>query len=190
NFRDMGPEFRLDYYDAFVHSLRVTDAYMKDFETRILKERNKRNAKHIIEIEAIGERIKRSSFEARQNMDKIKYLISETAIKFIEEEIVRNENEIENLQYKKSQIKIVKPLEIKDIMRYARYFFEHLDILLLQQSNPVAKANFFSLIFKESPTFADLQVRTPENKKTSEISDVFLSVSPPDDHLDGSGGFK
>ena len=176
--------------EAFVQSLRVNDAYLKDFETRILKEWDKRNTMHMSEVEVIEERIKSLAFEARQSMDKIKYLNSESAIKFIEEETMRIETEIKNLEYEKSQIKIEKPLETKDIMSYARYFFEHLDILLLQQSNSVAKANFFSLIFRESPTYADLQVRTPENKKTSEISDVFLSVTSRDDHTDEAGGFK
>ena len=123
-------------------------------------------------------------------MDKIKFLNNETAIKFIEDELVRIEKEIENLQYEKSQIKIEKPLEMKDVMRYARYFFEHLDVLLLQQSNPVAKANFFSLIFTETPNFEDLKVRTPENKKTTEVSDVFLAQHGPEGYMARVRGHK
>lgn len=42
----------------------------------------------------------------------------------------------------------------------------------------------------ESPTYVDLQVRTPENKKTSEISDVFLSVAARDDDSNEAGGIK
>ena len=75
-------------------------------------------------------------------------------------------------------------------MRYTRYFFEHLDILILQQSNPVAKANFFGLIFKETPNFEDLKVRTPENKKTTEVSDVFLAQCDPEGHVAGDEGFE
>ena len=167
--------------ELFVKSLRVNEAYMDAFEEKVLKEWTKRNALHIDETEAIEDRIKALSLEARQSMDKIKFLNNETAIKFIEEEIVRIEKDIENLKYEKSQIKVEKPLEMEDIMRYTRYFFEHLDILLLQQSNPTAKANFFSLIFKETPTFADLNVRTPENKKTTEVTDVFLAQFEPED---------
>lgn len=176
--------------ERFVKSLHVNEAYLDAFEEKVLKEWSKRNAQHINETEAIEDRVKALSLEARQSMDKIKFLNNETAIKFIEEEIVRIEKEIEALQYEKSSIKVEKPLEMKDIMRYARYFFEHLDILLLQQSNATAKANFFSLIFTEAPSFADLKVRTPENKKTTEVSDVFLALNSPESHLARVEGFE
>ncbi len=189
NFRVSLAEFE-DTVEQFVKSLRVNEAYMDAFEEQVMKVWQKRNAGHIDEAEALEEHIKALSLESRQSMDKIKYLNNETAIKFIEDEIVRIEKEVENLQYEKSQIKIEKPLEMEDVMRYTRYFFEHLDILILQQSNPVAKANFFSLIFKEIPNFEDLKVRTPENKKTTEVSDVFLAQFEPEGHLAGTEGFE
>ncbi len=176
--------------EQFVKSLRVNEAYMDAFEEKVMQVWEKRNAVNINEADAIDEHIKALSLEARQSMDKIKFLNNETAIKFIEDEIVRIEKEIENLQYEKSQIKIEKPLGMKDVMRYARYFFEHLDILILQQSNPVAKANFFSLIFTKTPNYADLKVRTPENKKTTEVSDVFLAQFRPEGHMARAEGFE
>ena len=176
--------------ERFVKSLHVNEAYMDDFQSKILKEWNKRNSMHMDEIEIINEKIKALQYESRQSMDKIKYLNNETAIKFIEEEIVRVENEVENLEYEKSQIKVEKPLEIEDIMRYTRYFFEHLDLLILQQSNQQAKANFFSLIFTETPSFKDLSFRTPETKKTTEVTDVFLDRFSSGDNLAGVEGFE
>ncbi len=189
NFRVSLAEFE-ETVERFVQSLHVNEAYMNAFEEKVLEVWEKRNTRHINEADAIEERIRALSLEARQNMDKIKYLNNESAIKFIEDEIVRIENDTMNLQLEKSQIKVEKPLEIKDIMRYARYFFEHLDVLLLQQSNPVAKANFFSLIFTETPNFEDLKVRTPENKKTTEVSDVFLAQFEPEGHLARVEGFE
>jgi len=52
----------------------------------------------------------------------------------------------------------------------------------------VAKANFFSLIFNTTPDFSALDVRTPENKKTTEVSDVFLALLALDDHVAGASG--
>ena len=99
-------------------------------------------------------------------------------------------DQIDQLKYQKTTLKVKQPVEIEDLIRYTKFFFEHLDILLLQQSNPIAKANFFSLIFNTTPTFSSLEVRTPENKKTTEVSDVFLALLTPDDHLAGAEGFE
>ena len=103
---------------------------------------------------------------------------------------MRIESQIDQLKYQKTTLKVKQPIEIEDLIRYTKFFFEHLDILLLQQSNPIAKANFFSLIFNTTPTFSALEVRTPENKKTTEVSDVFLALLSPDDHLAGDEGFE
>ena len=102
---------------------------------------------------------------------------------------MRIEGQIEQLKYQKTTLKVKKPVEIEDLIRYAKYFFEHLDLLLLQQSNPIAKANFFSLIFNTTPDFSALKIRTPENKKTTEVSDVFLALLAPNDHVAGEEGF-
>ena len=123
-------------------------------------------------------------------MDKIKFLNSETAIKYIEEELVRIEGQIDQLKYQKTTLKVKQPVEIEDLILYTKFFFEHLDILLLKQSNPIARANFFSLIFNTTPDFSALKIRTPENKKTTEVSDVFLALLEPDNHVAGDEGFE
>ncbi len=162
---------------TFVKSLRVNEAYLGEFMQKVVEEWNKRSNASMSEADVLEEQIKQLSYEARQSMDKIKYLTSEKTIKFIEEDLVRIENDIDQLQYQKSQLTVKKPVELREIELYTKYFFEHLDILLLQQNNTVAKANFFSLIFNETPSFADLNVRTPETKKTTEVTDVFLALS-------------
>ena len=67
-------------------------------------------------------------------------------------------DQIDQPKYQKTTLKVKKPVEIEDLIRYAKYFFEHLDILILQQSNPIAKANFFSLIFNTTPDFSALKI--------------------------------
>ena len=158
-------------------------AYLDDFTEAIRNEWERRSKATMSETDVIDEQIKSLAYEARQSMDKIKFLNSETAIKYIEEELVRIEGQIDQLKYQKTTLKVKQPVEIEDLIRYTKFFFEHLDILLLQQSNPIAKANFFSLIFNTTPTFSALEVRTPENKKTTEVSDVFLALLAPDDHV-------
>ena len=189
NFRVPLQEFE-DTISAYVRSLQVNTAYLEDFTDAIRNEWERRSKATMSETDVIDEQIKNLAYEARQSMDKIKFLNSETAIKYIEEELVRIEGLIEQLKYQKTTLKVKQPVEIEDLIRYTKYFFEHLDILLLKQSNPIAKANFFSLIFNTPPTFSALEVRTPENKKTTEVSDVFLALLTPDDHVAGDEGFE
>jgi hypothetical protein len=98
--------------------MHVNEAYMDALGGKV-KEWEKRYTLHIDETEAIEEQIKALLLEARQSMDKIKFLNNETAIKFIED-VVRIEKDVENLQYEKSNIKVEKPLEMKDNMLYTR----------------------------------------------------------------------
>ena len=189
NFRVPLQEFE-ETISAYVRSLQVNMAYLDDFTDAIRKEWDRRSKATLSETDVIDEQIKNLAYEARQSMDKIKFLNSETAIKYIEEELARIEGQIQQLKYQKTTLKVKQPVEIEDLIRYTKFFFEHLDILLLQQSNPIAKANFFSLIFNTTPTFSALEVRTPENKKTTEVSDVFLALLAPDDHLAGVEGFE
>lgn len=79
--------------------------------------------------DVIDEQIKNLAYEARQSMDKIKFLNSETAIKYIEEELVRIEGQIDQLKYQKTTLKVKQLVEIEDLVRYTKYFFEHLDLL-------------------------------------------------------------
>lgn len=189
NFRVPLQEFE-DTITAYVQSLQVNTAYLQDFTDAIRKEWDRRSKATMSETDVIDEQIKNLAYEARQSMDKIKFLNSETAIKYIEEELMRIEGQINQLKYQKTTLKVKQPVEIEDLVRYTKYFFEHLDLLLLQQSNPIAKANFFSLIFNNAPSFSDLDIRTPENKKTTEVSDVFLALLAHDDHVAGEEGFE
>ncbi|NCU38609.1 hypothetical protein EOL96_06170, partial [Candidatus Saccharibacteria bacterium] len=184
NFRVPLQEFE-DTITAYVQSLQVNTAYLQDFTDAIRKEWDRRSKATMSETDVIEEQIKNLAYEARQSMDKIKFLNSETAIKYIEEELMRIEGQIDQLKYQKTTLKVKQPVEIEDLIRYTKYFFEHLDLLLLQQSNPIAKANFFSLIFNNAPSFSDLDIRTPENKKTTEVSDVFLALLAPNNHVAG-----
>ena len=51
---------------------------------------------------------------------------------------------------------------MKKVMQTIRYFLEHLDELILQQIDPVKKANYFGMIFNTMPSYADLDFETHE----------------------------
>ncbi len=51
---------------------------------------------------------------------------------------------------------------MKVIMEYIGYFLEHLDDLLIHSANPLKRAEYFSLIFNQLPTYEELSLGTPQ----------------------------
>ncbi len=84
---------------------------------------------------------------AKITVDKIKYLESATAIKYMEEELVKTEKEIRNLQASKVENK-EKDVNMERVMEFVGYFLEHLEELILRGSNPLKRADYFGLIFE------------------------------------------
>jgi hypothetical protein len=58
-------------------------------------------------------------------------------------------------------------------MQYAKYFLQHMDYLLLQQIDPLKKADFFSVIFNEVPTYAEIASVTRDGTELTGINELF-----------------
>lgn len=123
-------------------------------------------------------RISELRSQIRQTIDKIKYLSSETAIKYMEEDIVRLEQEITELETQRQQEKEQKPVDMAKMTIYVRFYLEHLEKLLLNFGNPVLQARYFGLIFNEAPTYKDLDSGTPDISKITGVNEVFKAALP------------
>jgi hypothetical protein len=66
------------------------------------------------------------------------------------------EQELNKLNDEKERKEKEKPVSFEVVMAYAKYFLQHMDYLLLQQIDPLKKADFFSVIFNETPTYAEI----------------------------------
>ena len=75
-------------------------------------------------------------------------------------------------------------------MKYVRYFLEHLDYLLLQQMNPVARANYFGVIFNKPPTFQEIYSGTRNITELTGVNEVFMLTKTKTDNLAGDEGFE
>ncbi len=106
-------------------------------------------------------------------VDKLKLLSSETAIKYVEEDLMKVEEEMNTLKAEKQRKEAAKPLDFSIVLQYVKYFLENLDYLLLKQVDPVKRANFFGLIFNESPTYGDIESGTTNPSKLTGINELF-----------------
>lgn len=145
----------------FVGSLGITQKYIDELMKAVLTEWNKRQKTVSSDRESLDKKIEALRESAQLIADKIKMLSSETAIKYMEDDLIRIENEIKGLEKAKSK-KEKESVDIKAVTSVVRYYLEHLDELLLEGSDPIKKAAYFSLLFRKAPTYEELDFGTPD----------------------------
>ncbi|HUD07469.1 MAG TPA: hypothetical protein VMQ52_00065 [Candidatus Saccharimonadales bacterium] len=81
------------------------------------------------------------------------------------------EKQITVLGGKKAELESKKPIDISKILNRVKYFVENLDKLLIQQIDPIKRAQFFGAIFDKLPTYEEIKSRKPKTP-------LFTGVSP------------
>lgn len=110
--------------------------------------------------------------QIRATVDRMKLVTSETAIKYMEEDIVSLENQLTQLD--KEQAKTpAEMVDMKVVLQYARYLVEHLSDILLHLRNPLRKAAFFGAIFNTVPTYEDLVGGTQKGAQIPGVNELF-----------------
>ncbi|HEY1645694.1 MAG TPA: hypothetical protein VGF75_04965 [Candidatus Saccharimonadales bacterium] len=67
-----------------------------------------------------------------------------------------------------------KPNNIDKVMSSIRYFLEHLEYLLLQQSDPMARTKLFGPLFDKLPNYQDLISGTAKLSPVIELNQLFI----------------
>ncbi len=170
-FRVSKKEFDLTILN-FVKRLHVTPKYAERFKEEVVKEWNRRQAEINKDKLHIDQKILELQTSARLIADKIKMLSSETAIRFMEEDLLKIEKQIEDLSLKKAQDP-EKDINIEEVAATIKYFLEHLDKLLLEGSNPINRAIYFGLLFNTAPAYSDLISGTPNLAEYIALNEQF-----------------
>ena len=176
--------------ENFVKSLCVSPERITELEKAVLDEWDRRQSVVRDEEINIDARITELKASSQLTVEKIKYLSSETAIKYMEEVLMKNEAAIATLIEQKEKMNASKTTEMSKIMKYIKYFLEHLDHLLLQQNDPVSRANYLAVIFNSPPTFQEIKSGTGDLTKIPGVNELFLALSRDPGHLAGDEGFE
>ena len=174
----------------FVKSLCVSPERISELEKAVLDEWERRPSSVKNEELSLDARITELKASGQMAIEKIKYLTSETAIKYMEEELMKNEAAIATLIEQKEKMDASKNTEMSTVMKYIKYFLEHLDHLLLQQIDPVSKANYLAVIFDRPPTFQEIKSGTNDLTKIPGVNELFLALSRDLGHMAGDEGFE
>lgn len=175
-----GHSFRVKQRDfdatlqAFVQSIEIAPKFVEILTSSVLTEWEQRQGQIQTDTMHIDDKIRELRTQIQLAIDKIKFLSSEIAIKYMEEEIVKLENQIAGLLVEKEKEVTKQPTNIQKVLALVSYFLNHLDYLLLQQKDPVIKAKFFGLLFNRLPTYQNLISGTPELIPVLEMNRLFL----------------
>jgi hypothetical protein len=135
-------------------------------------------------------RVEALRVQARLIVDKMKYLSSETAIKYMEEDLMKIEAQIIELQTKTEDVAKEKPINMHVIMQYVKYFMEHLDDLLINLSNPVNRAAYFGVLFNKVPTYQEIKDGTQKIAQIPGVNELFSLVKNSDSYVVISPGIE
>ncbi len=184
-FRKNKKEFNTTI-ENFVKSITVAPEYIDELMSMMGEQLDKQLIKLHKEAVTIDLRIANLREQIRQSIDKIKFLSSTTAIKYMEDDIEKMESEIKELNNKRETTEPQTASDFEKACAFVRYFLEHLDELLLHYDNPIQQARYFGVIFNQAPTYADIESGTPDLSKIKGVNSIFQSKTP-DKNLHGWG---
>lgn len=103
--------------------------------------------------------------------------IAPSAQQYLNEELEDVDKQIKQLPLERMDMESKKPMNIDKVIARVKYFVENLDELVVKQIDPVKKAQFFGLIFKVLPTYADLCGRNQNPPLFTGVNPLFQAIS-------------
>lgn len=176
------PEFDKTLED-FVRTITVKPEYVDDIIAAIAELWRERQAK---QLEANQQRLEyRQSLQnqIRATVDRMRVVTSETALTYLEEDIISAENELAKLDKEIANQPNLQA-EFDQVLQYTKYILEHLPELLLDLCNPLRKAAFFAAIFNKVPTYDEIKFGTHKNSSLPEVNELFR-IRMDDKSFDG-----
>jgi site-specific DNA recombinase len=162
----------------FVLGLEITPDYaekLKQYALKLWKEKLKNIEK---DNQQLGNKIATLKTTSQSTVEKIKLLSSDVAIKYMEEDLIKTENDIQELEEQRTQ----NPENLVDmdlVTDNIKYFLEHFEELLLDQSKPLKSAEYFSLVFEQPPTYEEIVSGTPQLAPIFALKGAFDSPNIP-----------
>lgn len=130
------------------------------------------------DIRMIEQQIEELEGETVASVKKLKMVSSETAIRYMEEDLVKLEERIKALAVQKSEKEVPESMDIGFMMVKVKYFLEHLHELMIQQIDPIKRAQVFGLLFTKLPSYEEIKTGTENPSKITGVSELFKLADP------------
>lgn len=128
-----------------------------------------------VQVDVVTSTNRRQELEAQIKVivDKMKLISSATAIKYMEEDLVKIEQEITNLEMKKEEEAAKETVNMPLVLTYVRYFVEHLKDLLIDHCNPITKAQYFGVIFDKVASYEEIRCGSANISQIPGVNELF-----------------
>ena len=152
-----------DTVKAFVHKVKltVTPEYIEKLKKYVLDAWETRQENTQKDTNTVDTKISELKMSVKATVEKIKFVSSPTAIKYLEDDLITTENQIKELEIQKVE-STKKEVNMDVVMANVEYFLEHLEYLLIGSPNPLKRAEYFGLMFQQTPTYSELVSGTPK----------------------------
>ena len=157
----------------FIKNIELPDGYAKSLAKTVIDEWEKRKEVSTKDQINIDTRIEELKAQAKLTADKIRYLNSEIAIKYVEADLIKIDQEIAGLVAEKNKGVDKESDDLNVVMKYIEYFLEHLDDLLLQSEDPEVRAKYFGVLFNQAPTYEEIDSGTPDFAECIKLKDAY-----------------
>ena len=171
--------------ESFVKDIKLKPRYLEAVEKAVVKEWLRRQEEQVSEDQAFAQRIDELEKQIKLASEKILLVSSATVIKTLEDNVKQCEEQITKLNQEKEGANMKKPTNMQSVMQTIKYFLEHLDELVLQQIDPIKKANYFGVFFDQAPNFAQIESGTQNPSLRPRLNKIFTMDYSDEGNLEG-----
>lgn len=158
--------------ERFVGSLEIAPEHIDKLIDMIAISYKEKATKTAQDGQKLIEQKQALETQIRATVDRMKMLTSETAIKYMEEDILTAEKQIKTLdEHLLNQAN--NTVNMEQVLQYAKYLLKHLHDLVFNTSNPLRRSAFFGLIFNTMPTYEDIDFETLKNSPSTDMNGLF-----------------
>lgn len=161
--------------ESFVHSLELNQDFLEILDTKLVKEYRKHQSELLQASVSIHRHIADLESRKQQTVDSIVGSTSIVVKRELERRVEALEQEIEDARIQSRRTEVDEN-DISVFLKYAKYFMEHIDEMLIDTDDMRRQQALFGLVFEEFPTYNEILSGTPK------LSLVFAIKK---NHLDG-----
>ena len=171
----------------FVKSISLSSDRIDELTSAVDEVWQKRQQSEQSDQVAVQARIHALESQARLIVDKMKVLNSQTALKYMEDDLMKIEDEITNLSTEQPK---ENEVDMNAILLYVKYFMEHMDDLLINLSDPVNRAAYFGVLFNKVPTYQEIKDGTQKIAQIPGVNELFSLARSRNVQLAGARGIE
>jgi len=164
--------------DQFVERLVIRPERLDEILQAVMTVWEQRQVRVQDESELRAKKRAELDAQARVIVDKMRLVSSPTAIKYMEEDLAKIEQQIIDLDTRLDEQETKGGVDMPTMLTYIKYFVEHLKDLLIDHCNPILRARYFGVIFDQVPSFAEIDCGTPEIEKIPGVNELFKLQNP------------